>query len=227
MLRHEVAVLRRQVAGLGRPGGPGSAGPAATSRATCPPARQTGHAAGLAPPSDHAQADVPEPARPTAHQPGDPRPHTAAGAASTASRTRSCRNPRRSPCSVRSPAAIASRTSPPDPAAGGRAARPAHPGKSCARAPRPSPRRPGRARSAAPTGQLPSRRAGGAAARQQPVSPCCRRRSRGVPRAARAATRSAATLTAHSAEYPPQRLIRLAAEHVPGDLHDRGLVQRA
>lgn len=162
MLRHEVAVLRRQVAGLGRPGGPGSAGPAATSRATCPPARQTGHTAGLAPPSDHAQADVPEPARPTAHQPGDPRPHTAAGAASTASRTRSCRNPRRSPCSVRSPAAIASRTSPPDPAAGGRAARPAHPGKSCARAPRPSPRRPGRARSAAPTGQLPSRRAGGA-----------------------------------------------------------------
>lgn len=67
----------------------------------------------------------------------------------------------------------------------------------------------------------------GPAARQQPVSPCCRRRSRGVPRAARAATRSAATLTAHSAEYPPQRLIRLAAEHVPGDLHDRGLVQRA
>jgi len=51
-------------AGLGRPGGPGGAGPAAARGAAGPPARHTGHAAGLAPPPHHAQVDVPESARP-------------------------------------------------------------------------------------------------------------------------------------------------------------------
>src|SRR6266705_3912874 len=46
-------------AGLGRPGRPGGAGPAATRRAARPPARHTGHAAGVAPPPDHPQVDDP------------------------------------------------------------------------------------------------------------------------------------------------------------------------
>ena len=66
-------------AGLGRPGGPGGAGPAAARGAAGPPARHTGHAAGLAPPPHHAQVDLPEPARPPQHQPGDPRPCATAG----------------------------------------------------------------------------------------------------------------------------------------------------
>ena len=66
-------------AGLGRPGGPGGTGPAASVRAAHPPAGHAGHAAGLAPPADHAQMDVPEPARSSADQPGHPRPGIAAG----------------------------------------------------------------------------------------------------------------------------------------------------
>jgi putative transposase len=57
VLRHEVTMLRRPghpaEAGLGRPGGPGGARPAAADRAARPSARHTGHAAGLAPPPDH------------------------------------------------------------------------------------------------------------------------------------------------------------------------------
>ena len=67
-------------AGLGRPGGPGGARPAAASGAARPPARHAGHVTGLAPPPDHTEVDVPEPAGPPADQPGDPRPGAAAGA---------------------------------------------------------------------------------------------------------------------------------------------------
>src|ERR1019366_6040403 len=64
----------------GRPGGPGRAGPAAASRTARPPARHAGHVTDLAPPPDHPQVDIPEPARPPGDQPGDPRPGAATGA---------------------------------------------------------------------------------------------------------------------------------------------------
>ena len=44
------------------------------------PTRKAGYAAGLAPRPDHARVDVPGPGRPPAHQPGHPRPSSAAGA---------------------------------------------------------------------------------------------------------------------------------------------------
>jgi len=80
--------MRSQYSGVRSPGpsrtgptgGPGGAGPAAASRAALPPARHAGYAAGLAPPLDHAQMDVPESARSPADQPGDPQPGAAAGA---------------------------------------------------------------------------------------------------------------------------------------------------
>src|SRR5690349_2524598 len=66
-------------AGLGQPRGPGGTGPAAATLAAGQPAGYAGNPAGLAPPADHPQVDLPEPARPPADEPGDPRAGAAPG----------------------------------------------------------------------------------------------------------------------------------------------------
>jgi hypothetical protein len=77
-------------AGLGRSGGPGGTGPAAASRVARPSASSTGHAARLAPPPDHTEVDVSEPARSSGDQPQHPRPGTAAGAGEPGEDTAGC-----------------------------------------------------------------------------------------------------------------------------------------
>ena len=66
-------------AGLGRPRGPGGTGPAAATLAAGESAGYAGNAADLASSADHPKVDLPEPARPPADQPGDPRAGAAPG----------------------------------------------------------------------------------------------------------------------------------------------------